>query len=373
MCRTYNRIGSLTTLISHLEKNNIHEFKSLNEVINFQNSYTINHKQILTNHENLIVDEGNMLKLDLQNLDIDIKNQREVSEQKLTIEIEKLKQKFYILLDVEPINFFKKLTWNIRKCYLRTQIKHRETNFDKVVRKSIKKLLETYKAKSIRYQFINSHFCEAVKLSSQHDLSELERKKTIIDNLNSYIFGALGEQKVVKALEALSDDYILINDFTLFFSPGIYNRQKNDYIKSIQIDHILVSPSGVFLIETKNWSEKSMMNSSLHSPVQQIKRTSNILFKLLNNELTSFHLKLDKHHWGRKKISIKNLIVLTNTKPKEEFQYVKILTVSELIGYICYFKPIYTSIETQRIADFLLKVNDLQTIKNKMEIDSFFN
>jgi len=181
MCRTYNRIGSLTTLISHLEKNNIHEFKSLNEVINFQNSYTIYHKQILANHENSIVDEGNMLKLDLQNLDIVIKNQREVSEQKFTIEIEKLKQKFDILLNVEPINFLKKLTWNIRKWYLRTQIKHRETNFDKDVRKSIKNLLETYKAKSIRYQFINSHFCEAVKLSSQHDLSELERKKTIIE------------------------------------------------------------------------------------------------------------------------------------------------------------------------------------------------
>ena len=151
----------------------------------------------------------------------------------------------------------------------------------------------------------------------------------------------------------------------LFLFPAIYNRQENDYIKSIQIDHLLVAPSGIFLIETKNWSEKSLKNLSLRSPVQQIKRTNFALFRLLNNEMSNFHLDLDKHHWGDKKISIKNLIVLTNTKPKEEFQYVKILMLNELLSYIYYFKPIFSSIEAQRIAEFLLKINDQKTIETK--------
>jgi len=86
---------------------------------------------------------------------------------------------------------------------------------------------------------------------------------------------------------------------------------------------------------------------------------------LLNNEMSNFHLRLDKHHWGDKKISIKNLIVLTNTKPKEEFQYVKILTLNELLGYINYFKPTFSGIETQRIAEFLLKINDRKIIETK--------
>ena len=81
--------------------------------------------------------------------------------------------------------------------------------------------------------------------------------------------------------------------------------------------------------------------------------------------MSNLHVRLDKHHWGDKKISIKNLIVLTNTKPKEEFQYVKILTLKELLGYINYFKPTFSSIETQRIADFLLKVNAKKTIVTK--------
>jgi hypothetical protein len=46
-----------------------------------------------------------------------------------------------------------------------------------------------------------------VEESYKKPLSEIERKKSVIDRLNSFIYGALGEQKVVKTLEALSDEY----------------------------------------------------------------------------------------------------------------------------------------------------------------------
>jgi hypothetical protein len=155
----------------------------------------------------------------------------------------------------------------------------------------------------------------------------------------------------------------LINDFSLSFSPAIKYKQENEYIKSIQIDHLLIAPSGIFLIETKNWSEKSLENKSLRSPVSQIKRTSYVLFKLLNNEKSNFHLLINKHHWGDKKLSIKNLIVLINTKPKEEFQFVKILTLNELLGYINYFKPLFSNLETQQIAEFLIKINKSKSFR----------
>jgi hypothetical protein len=358
-------IGSLTTLKSHLEKNNIHDFKSLKDVIDFQSSFTTYRQQLISHHENLIEQEKNMLKTNLQQLDAAIEIQRQQSEQRLTDEIDKLKQQLNISTNDAQTNFFQKLTRVLRQWNYRRQIKRKEHNFDIEVKKSISKLVDIHQVKNNRYQFINSQFSDAVRQSSQQTLSELERKKATIDKLNSFIYGALGEQKVVKTLEALSDEYFLINDFAVSFTPAIYNRQENDYIKSVQIDHLLVAPSGIFLIETKNWSEKSLENLSLRSPVQQIKRTSFVLFKLLNNEMSNFHLRLDKHHWGDKKISIKNLIVLTNTKPKEEFQYVKILTLNELLGYINYFKPTFSSVETQRITDFLLRINDQKTIETK--------
>lgn len=365
MCRTYNTIGSLTTLKSHLNNSNIHDFKSLKEVMDFQSSYPAIRQQLISHHEKLIEQETNILETDLQQLDKAIETQRQQSEQRLNDEIDKLKQQLTSSKSKSPKNLFQKLTYGLSQWNYKRKIKRKEYNFENAVKRSISSLIEDYQAKSYRYQFISSRVDEAVRQSVQHPLSELERKKAKIDELNSFIYGALGEQKVVKTFEALSDEYHLINDFAISFSPAVYNRQENDYIKSVQIDHILVGPSGIFLIETKNWSEKSLESLSLRSPVQQIKRTSFILFKLLNNEISNYHLRLDTHHWGEKKISIRNLIVLTNTKPKEEFQYVKILTVNELLGYVNYFKPTFSINETQRIADFILRINEQKIIETR--------
>lgn len=103
----------------------------------------------------------------------------------------------------------------------------------------------------------------------------------------------------------------------------------------------------------------------MRSPVQQIKRASFALFVLLNNEKYGIQSDLDRHHWGDKKVSVKNLIVLVNSKPKEEFQYVKVLGLNELLSYISYFKRTYSDAEVQRIAEFLLQVNEKKTIVTK--------
>ncbi|NCD42300.1 MAG: hypothetical protein EOL88_09435 [Bacteroidia bacterium] len=365
MCRTYNMIGSLTTLKAHLNDRNIHDFKSLKEVIDFQNSYTTYRQNLIANHENLIEQEKKILKDELLQLDSTIEIQKNHSEQRLTNEIERLKQLLNYATEIRPSNLFQKLKSIFRLWYFKWQLSYKERNFDLEVLKSINNLVSIRQVKDRRYQFIALQFNSAVEQSAQKDLSEIERKKSVIDKLSSFIYGALGEQKVVRTLNTLSDEFFLINDFAVSFCPAIYNRQENDYIKSIQIDHLLVAPSGIFLIETKNWSEKSLESLSLRSPVQQIKRTSYVLFKLLNNAMSNFQLRLEKHHWGDKKIAIKNLIVFTNTKPKEEFQYVKILTLKELLGYINYFKPTFSSMETQRIADFLIRLNDQKTIVTK--------
>lgn len=365
MSRTYNTIGSLTTLKSRLDENSIYDFKSLKEVIDFQSSFAISRQQLISQHKNQIEEEKNLLNVALKNLDAEIETQRQQTVQILTDEIDNLKLRFNISTNSIPTNLFLKITKGLKLWNYKRKIKQKEKKFDSNVETTIKHLIDIHQEKINRYQFITSNTDEAVKQSVYNPLSELERKKSIIDNLNSFIYGALGEQKVVKTLENLSDEYYLINDFDVSFSPAIYNKQENDYIKSVQIDHILVGPSGIFLIETKNWSEKSLENLSLRSPVQQIKRSSFVLFKLLNNEMSKYHLRLDRHHWGDKKISIRNLIVMTNTKPQEEFQYVKILTLNELLGYVNYFKPTFSSNEIKKIADFILSINEQKVIETR--------
>jgi hypothetical protein len=365
MARIYNTIGSLTTLKSNLAANNISDFKSLKEVIDFQSSFDISRTQLITHHKNLIDEEIKLLNVEMRGLNTAIETQRLQTEQILKAEIEKLRHQFNVSAINDTTNLFKRITRIFRLWNFKRIIRNKENKFESNVNASIKHLIDDYQNKINRCQIITSNIDEAVKQRVYHSLSELERKKTVIYNLSSYIYGALGEQKVVKTLESLTDDYILINDFSVSFSPAIYNKQENDYIKSVQIDHVIVAPSGIFLIETKNWSEKSMGNLSLRSPIQQIKRTSFVLFKLLNKGMSDNHLTLDRHHWGDKKVSIKNLIVMTNTKPREEFQYVKVLSLNELLGYINYFKPTFSVNETQRIADFILHINDQKVIESK--------
>jgi hypothetical protein len=290
MCKTYNMIGSLATLKSNLEENNIHDFKSLKEVMNFQSSYPTIKKLLISTHEKLIEEEKNLLKTDLRQLETNIEKEKQQAEIRLTVEITALKQKINVSVSDEPTNLFPRLKKNIIDWNNKRKLQNKEQDFDREVIKSVKNLVEIQQVKQKRFDFITTHFNEAVEESAQTDLFEIDRKKAVIDESNNYIYGALGEQKVVKTLETLSDDYYLINDFDVSFSPAIYNKRENDYIKSIQIDHTLVAPSGIFLIETKNWSEKSLQDLNLRSPVQQIKRTNFVLFNCLIMRLAVFIL-----------------------------------------------------------------------------------
>ncbi len=358
MCKVHNSVGCLTTVKTHLRRHNINDFNSINEVINFQKNFSTSRQQIISNHEQLIENEKVTLDAEISHLDNAIKADKTNFENSFRIEIEELTQKLNNLSTSTSLNFIQRLINFIKRSSLKKKLQSLELNLDNKVSYAVSNLVDQHQYKTNRQQFITSHFRDAVNESCLTEINKLENKRNVIDEVNNSIYGAIGEHKVVKELENLSDDNILINDFSLSFHPAIYNRQENDYIKSIQIDHLLITPSGIFLIETKNWSEKSLASLDLRSPVQQIKRTNFALFKILTGDISSDRVRLKQHHWGDRKIPVKNLIVLTNSKPNEEFQYVKVLTVNELLGYIKYFKPMFTNTETEAIGSYLLNLND---------------
>lgn len=57
--------------------------------------------------------------------------------------------------------------------------------------------------------------------------------------------GQLGEKKVKKELEKLKNDYLILNDIMVYSDN-----------KTHQIDHIVISKYGIFVIETKNYGGK---------------------------------------------------------------------------------------------------------------------
>lgn len=214
------------------------------------------------------------------------------------------------------------------------------------------KVLYYFKARNLikRHAALVNNYEAVLSKRCSDSYRELESIKETVEGLYSTIAGAVGENAVVSELKKLSDKYYLINDFSLKFNPPIFNKRENDRIYSIQIDHLLISQSGIFVIETKNWSTKSIENLDLRSPVEQIKRASFALFVFLNSDKNQ---GLVRNHWGSKKVPIKNIIVMTNKAPKNDFQHVKVLPLDKLNGYINYFDEIFDESETENIFNYL--------------------
>jgi hypothetical protein len=65
--------------------------------------------------------------------------------------------------------------------------------------------------------------------------------KTSVRHWSRWSLGRNGESKVTEALKSLPDEYVVLNDIVLPDRKG-------------NIDHLLIGPNGVFVIETKNYS-----------------------------------------------------------------------------------------------------------------------
>lgn len=358
MSQVYNQIGSLKQVKKLLLENKVKDFSSIREVLDFHTDFMQHKLEIISSHQRLIAQE----KIDLKEEVATIRDQLDNSKADLTLrllaELESLKHQLNSLPVTSDFTF-RNLLNHIKSIYLKRKIKDLDTNFDFIIERIFEETGKLLQQKRSRLNYIDTDFDKAVDASAETELRELVRKKKIIDEIMPAILGAVGESKVEQELRLLPEGCFLINDFVLTFKKPLYYKEEKSYIKSIQIDHLLVSSAGIFIMETKNWSAQSLANLDLRSPVRQIRRSAFALNQVIKNQ-TAF---LFTHHWGERKLSLRNLIVFINQKPIEEFEYVKILTLNELRGYIEYFKPIMTDVEAEKWAKYLVSINESSDLK----------
>lgn len=352
MCKVYNTIGSLSKIKTHLRQNGIDDFNSVNQLISFQKNYATARQQVVLNQKTLLTAERDSLSVKIIELEGEIEREKNELRQKLNSKVEKLTQQHNELIDAQK-SIVQELTYSFRNVFKLVHIECIRLFSNRFINATVKSKVKMLDEKRKRCQYLIANFEEAALEGGRQALDALDSRKRVIDEISTFIYGAIGEQKVVEELKQLPDDYTLINDFFILFDKPIFSKQQRSFIKSVQIDHLLISPAGIFLIETKNWRQQSLRNLSLRSPVEQIRRSNDALFKLLRRNI---NFGLDQHHWGERKLSIRNLIVLINHKPMEEFQYVKILTLAELLGFITYFKPSLSNQETREVADYLSQI-----------------
>ncbi len=106
---------------------------------------------------------------------------------------------------------------------------------------------------------------------------ELEEKRD-----DPYQAGAKGEIQVLDRLSKLSDDYHVLCGVQITLPHHIsYNGKKN--LKSAQIDFVVVSKKGVYIIEVKNWSDSYVKRQDYFSPHEQAGRAGRLLWHVLKS------------------------------------------------------------------------------------------
>lgn len=346
------QIESLKKLKEVLHQNGITRFGSIGEINDFIKNYDAERSEIPQAVERELDGEINRLQIELAKYQQDYEDLKNDVIGKVNFEIQELEAKLKRVREKSGKSFVHKIF-----CYPETKVlinkkAYLEKNFENIV--SEKTRLVEKDACRIKEK-LKDYTANRNALISERSLQvaqELENIKGVIDGLYNLIAGAIGENSVIKEVQNLSDDFHLFNDFSVKFAPPIYNKKGDDRIYSIQIDHLLVCKAGVFVLETKNWSKQSLKNIDLRSPVEQIMRSSYALFVLLNSR-SGHSINLEQHHWGRKQIPVRNIIVMAGAKPKEEFKHVKILSLKELNGYVTYFEPIFNSAEIESICEYL--------------------
>jgi len=150
----------------------------------------------------------------------------------------------------------------------------------------------------------------------------------IIKDGYKFHLGAVGERRVAQVLNRFPDDWFIINDLV---------------VGRAQIDHIIVSPAGVYTIETKNfrgtiygnaekqkWSQViNHHKTTFYNPVKQGNGHSVALSKFLEEN-------------GFKKVWVDTIVVFS--EPHAQLNVfspkVPVLYLSELRAYFKHQKPI---------------------------------
>lgn len=344
--------GSLKELIRSLNRDRIYDYNTLDDLLAFQKNWK---KDIEQNRERVVEElqlEISKIKAEHDLYESKYQEMVQVRAKMLYKEREDLPDKIQ-QYSFKTKNPFKYLFNRAKYFQLNNRLKTLTNNFEREVVKPFSKILKTVKDLDNSANYRESNFNSIVNERCKDYEDKMTFINFIIKHNKPLLIGAIGENKTIEELSKLPDSFIVLNDVQLEFDSPIYHRKENDHIFSIQVDHLVIGPSGVFNIETKNWSEESIKNLDLFSPVKQIKRANYALFTIINSAILNRYIRVKNHHWGDKKISVRNILLMVSAKPKEEFQFVKILSLNQMIGYIKYFEEVLSENEVQQITDFI--------------------
>ena len=318
--RIYGQSGALKDLLKKIDAPKI---QALEDVLRFRKNYAAVRQEKLD-------DSIAQVKLRISKMLAEMNQLKLERDEVLKSKSEELNQTISHLEDAlaRPYgqrNFFMDFFYKITKWARDRKIKYFKNNFQRILCSVTKDRDKRIAGKESEIKHIENNIEVVAKDNISSELRRLDAINNAIEKEKYLVYGAIGETNVINEFKKLPKAYHVINDFKIEIDPPIYNRAEDDRIYSIQADHLVVGPTGIFVIETKYWSNKSISNEMLFSPVKQVKRAGFALFVLLNDAIKSRQIVRLVNNWGERKISLKQIVVSINSVPHSEFQYVKVL------------------------------------------------
>lgn len=90
-------------------------------------------------------------------------------------------------------------------------------------------------------------------------------------------WGAAGELKVLQELRKLDDRYHILCDVNIQLQKYVsYNREWN--LRTAQMDFVVVGPTGIYVMEVKNWSSNQVNHHTGLNPHEQVDRAGRVLW-----------------------------------------------------------------------------------------------
>lgn len=134
--------------------------------------------------------------------------------------------------------------------------------------------------------------------------------------------GAKAELEVIAQLRKLPGECTVFNNIKLRATRFI--RFNGIPLQSSQLDHLVLSPAGLFVVETKRWSRQFAESGRYHNPFDQVQRARYLCQDVL------------KRTFG--KLPVRSLILSAGSLPEApEDSFTKVLHLADLNSYICWF------------------------------------
>lgn len=135
-------------------------------------------------------------------------------------------------------------------------------------------------------------------------------------------FENIANNQVLRELYRLPVTYRIFKDICLHLRSAVRYRETEERVKFCQIDFVVIGPTGLFVIEAKEWSDKILKEYN-HIPLKEVDKAGLVFYIKIFNRFC-------------KKLPIYNIAVMLQKVPKVKYEYVRHVTLRELYWFIMF-------------------------------------